>query len=268
MEKTLPTYFISHGGGPWPWLKKEMPFYDELESSLEKISKELTTRPQAVLMISGHWEEDEFTVMSAERPGMLYDYGGFPPRAYQVKYPSPGHPELAMKIQRLLKEKGFQPRLDSERAYDHGTFVPMQVMYPQADIPLLQLSIRSNYDPKEHLEAGQALAALRQEGVLIVGSGLSYHDLTNFPGERGAKEASKGFDDWLTETVSLENFKGREERLVNWSEAPFARQSHPREDHLIPLMVAAGAARNETAKVIYHEEDFMGNLTVSSYKFG
>jgi aromatic ring-opening dioxygenase catalytic subunit (LigB family) len=262
----LPTYFISHGGGPWPWL--EGPFrrnFDVLEASLRETAHEIA-RPKAVLAISGHWEEPEFTVMSGAHPPMVYDYSGFPEHTYRIRYPAPGAPQVAARVRELLERAGIAAGEDPGRGFDHGTFTPLAVMYPQADVPVLQLSLKQGYDPAEHLAAGRALAALRDEDVLVLASGLSYHNLRQFG--PGAKAASKAFDDWLTETLVQSSPRERVERLRQWTKAPAARQAHPQEDHLVPLMVAVGAAESEPAQVVYHQDDLMGGVSASSYRFG
>lgn len=264
----LPTYFISHGGGPWPWLKKEMPFFDQLEASLKDIPRQIGGAPRAILMISGHWEENDFAVMANPHPGMLYDYGGFPPHTYEIKYPAPGDPKLAQQVQDLLIKAGFKSHLDHERAFDHGTFVPMFAMYPNAEIPVVQLSLQKNYDPALHFAMGRALAPLREQGVLIIGSGLSYHNLrAMFRADRAGEIPSKQFDDWLQETLLHSSKEDRLQRLLDWEKAPSARDAHPQEDHLIPLMVALGAAEGEKAELIYHE-NFMKTFAASSFRFG
>lgn len=262
----LPTFFISHGGGPWPWLEGDFRRqFDRLERSLQEVSASLPERPRAILVISGHWEEPRFTVMSGERPGMLYDYGGFPKHTYEIRYGAPGAPEVARRVKALIEAAGLPAALDSTRGYDHGTFVPLAVMYPEADVPVLQLSLRHGYDPAEHLALGRALAPLRDEGVLIVGSGLSFHNLRAFG--PSARQPSEAFDGWLSESLGAAP-EERVRRLVQWDRAPAARIAHPQEDHLIPLLAAVGAAEQERATRIYHERDFMGGVTASSYRFG
>ncbi|HYP54239.1 MAG TPA: class III extradiol ring-cleavage dioxygenase [Pyrinomonadaceae bacterium] len=264
---TLPTYFISHGGGPWPWLRREMPgVYDRLEASLRDIPRQIGVRPRAVLMVSGHWEERDFTVMSGHAPPMLYDYGGFPEHTYRVRYPAPGSPEVAGRVRELLRAAGFPAPADERRGFDHGTFAPLAVVYPEADVPVLQLSVRSDFDPEAHLAAGRALAPLRREGVLVVGSGLSYHNLRQFGA--GARVPSREFDEWLTGAACGFTSGERNRRLRDWAKAPSARAAHPREDHLIPLMVAVGAAEDEPGERVYHEDSFFGGISVSSYRFG
>ena len=264
---TLPAYFISHGGGPWPWMKEQMHgAYDRLEAALQQMPRQLHETPKVVLMISGHWEERDFTVMATPNPPMIYDYSGFPEHTYRVKYPAPGSPQTAERVRALIQNAGYTARLDDRRGFDHGTFAPLAVIYPKADVPVLQLSLKSGYDPKDHLAVGRALAPLRDEGVLIVGSGLSYHNLRQFG--PGAKDASTAFDRWLNETLVQATPAERVARLSEWEAAPAARKAHPQEDHLLPLMVAAGAAGNDAATRVYHEEDFLGGIAVSSFMFG
>jgi aromatic ring-opening dioxygenase catalytic subunit (LigB family) len=268
MTTKLPTFFISHGGGPWTHMKAELgTSYDALEASLKDIPRQIGgLKPRAVLVISGHWEEDELTIMAAANPPMIYDYGGFPAHTYSIRYDAPGSPPVARRVLELLQAAGMPAHLDGARGFDHGTFVPMYAIYPDADVPVLQLSLRSDYDPAYHLAVGQALAPLREEGVLIVGSGLSYHNLRQMG--PSAHKASKAFDDWLEQTLVHSDGAARYRQLLNWTSAPAARIAHPREDHLIPLMVAVGAAGDEQASRVYHEKTFMGGVVVSSFRFG
>lgn len=265
--KRMPTYFLSHGGGPWPWM--DGPFrdaYADLEASLKEMPGQVGTRPTAILMISGHWIERDFTVMTSPAPGMIYDYGGFPAHTYHIRYGAPGSPRLAERVRTLLAGAGFGVGEDSERGFDHGAFVPLAVAYPKADIPVVQLSLRADFDPAIHLDAGRALSVLRDEGVLIVGSGLSYHNLRRF--DDRAMEPSHEFDAWLRRTVLESSPEGRAGGLLQWAQAPSARFAHPMEDHLIPLMVAAGAAEKDPASMVYHEDAFFGGIAVSSFRFG
>lgn len=265
MNTRLPTYFISHGGGPWPWLPDMRAAMHSLEVSLANMPAEVGVKPKAIVMVSGHWEADDFTVMASAAPGMVYDYGGFPDFTYQIKYASPGAPEVAMRVADLLKAAGLPTHLDATRGYDHGVFAPMQIMYPDADVPLLQVAINRNYDPAQHIALGRALAPLRDEGVLIVGSGLSFHNMRGF-GLQG-REPSAQFDAWLNAAMLAEPAT-RLDALLHWEQAPAARQCHPQEDHLIPLMAAVGAAENEKATRVYYEQRVFGHVTASSYRFG
>jgi aromatic ring-opening dioxygenase catalytic subunit (LigB family) len=261
----MPTYFISHGGGPWPWIPNMRQSLHSLEVSLAHMAKELPEVPKAVLMISGHWEADSFAVMTAPKPGMLYDYGGFPPETYKIVYPAPGAPEIALRAANLMQAAGLPVSLDARRGFDHGTFAPAYVMYPDADVPMFQISMQHGYDPEAHFALGRALAPLRDEGVLIVGSGLSYHNLRLFG--PGAKVPSKAFDDWLAEALAKPK-AARTEALLNWEQAPYARVCHAQEDHLVPLFSALGAAEDEPATMVYHDENVFGGVTASSYRFG
>jgi aromatic ring-opening dioxygenase catalytic subunit (LigB family) len=267
MSDRLPTYFVSHGGGPWPWMKEQYHgTYDKLEASLAGIRRQLGVRPKAVLVVTGHWEEREFMVSSGAAPGMIYDYGGFPAHTYQISYPAPGEPRLAQQVAGLLGGAGLEAALDPMRGFDHGTFSMLYPIYPQADMPVVQLSIRHDLDPAAHMAAGRALAPLRGEGVLIVGSGLSFHNLRQFG--PGGRLASHRFDEWLQYVLLELTPEQRTTALLHWSEAPYARMAHPREDHLVPLMVALGAAEGEPAACVYHEDEFFGSLAVSSFRFG
>lgn len=264
----LPTYFVSHGGGPWPWIKDLLPGdWTLLESSLQAIPSQIGVTPRAVLAVSGHWEEPEFTVQTHPNPPMYYDYGGFPDFTYRIQYPAPGAPDVAARIVELLDAAAIANRTDADRGFDHGVFAPLYVMYPDADVPVLQLSLRKGYDPAEHLAVGRALAPLRDEGVLIVGSGFSYHNMRAM-GPAGA-EPSRVFSQWLNDTLVEGDTSERTQELLRWDRAPGARQSHPAADHLIPLMVAVGAAERDPGTRIYDDHDVMGQgIHSSSFAFG
>ena len=262
----LPTCFISHGGGPWPWMKDEWNgAYDQLAAALRRVPQDVGARPRAVLMISAHWEEPEFTVQSHPAPGMIYDYGGFPDYTYRVRCAAPGSPPLAERVRQLLQGEGIAAASDPERGFDHGMYAPMVVIYPDADMPTVQLSLKRGLDPQAHLAMGRALAPLRDEGVLIVGSGLSYHNLRAFG--PAAKEPSAAFDGWLHATLAGTG-DARSAALAQWERAPAAPLAHPREEHLLPLMVAVGAAEHDAALRVYHEDNFFGGIAVSNWRFG
>ncbi|MGY5811050.1 DODA-type extradiol aromatic ring-opening family dioxygenase [Rhizobium sp. LEGMi198b] len=267
-ELSLPTYFVSHGGGPWPYITDGFRRnFDKLEQSLVEMRAELGNAVRAILVVSGHWEEQRFAISSGAQPGMVYDYHGFPEYLYHIKYGAPGQPELAKRVQALLQGRGIEAALDPTRGFDHGTFSILKPLYPEENVPVVQLSLDVNYDPALHLEAGRALAPLRDEGVLIIGSGLSYHNLRAMRGNEG-HEPSRQFDAWLQQTLVHSSPYERAKLLLEWEQAPSARAAHPREDHLIPLMVAVGAARDEPGAVTYHQNDFAGGLTASSFRFG
>ncbi|MBB4008231.1 DODA-type extradiol aromatic ring-opening family dioxygenase [Allorhizobium taibaishanense] len=264
----LPTYFISHGGGPWPYMTGDFRRnFDQLEQSLLDMRAELKERPTAILVISGHWEERRFAISSGAQPGMIYDYQGFAKHLYTIKYGAPGLPELAKRVQQLLHARGIDADLDPTRGFDHGTFSILKPLYPEENIPVVQVSLDASFDPALHFNAGEALSPLRDEGVLIIGSGLSYHNLAAMQDVRG-HEPSRQFDAWLQQTLVHAPPQERAKRLLEWESAPCARAAHPREDHLIPLMVVAGAAKDEPGAVTYHQTDFAGGLTASSFRFG
>lgn len=264
---TLPTLFISHGGGPWPFIDERREEFARTYAYLQALPSTLPEQPRAVLSISGHWEAPEFTVATAVRPPMVYDYYGFPEHTYRVQYPAPGSPALAAQVAELLRSAGLVVHEDAERGFDHGTFVPLAVMYPEAQIPVVSLSLRASLSPAEHIRMGAALAPLRDEGVLILGSGLSYHNLRELRASTEAAGAvSDEFEAWLTAAVSAPDAAERDARLAQWASAPAARRAHPREDHLIPLMVAAGAARGSPGRLDC--QDRVWGVSMASYRFG
>ena len=265
-EQRMPVYFVAHGGGPWPWVQQWLPWHAQLADSLRAMPGQIGRKPRAVLLISAHWEEADFTVQTAAQPPMLYDYSGFPPHTYAVQYPAAGNPALALQVVGLLKDAGMACAQDAERGFDHGAFVPLHLIYPQADVPVVQLSLRANLNAAEHLAAGRALASLRSEGVLILGSGASYHNMRTF-GPAG-HAPSQLFDDWLARTLMETPAAERSQRLSDWQTAPAARIAHPREEHLLPLMVAVGAAQDDAAQRVFNQQGFMDSATVSSYRFG
>lgn len=265
MTSTLPTYFISHGGGPWPWVPAMRDFFAPLEASLKQMVADHGEPPRAIVMISGHWEEDEVAIMGAAKPSMIYDYYGFPPHTYKITYDAPGAPDVAARTLHLLKDAGIKARVDPDRGFDHGLYAPMEVMYPNADMPIIQVSMLKSYDPADHFAIGRALRPLRDEGIMIVGSGLSFHNL-RLPRGVG-KEPSAEFDAWLFEAMMAAP-DARREAMLDWETAPAARICHEQEDHLVPIFVALGAAEDEPAERIYHHTSKMTGITVSNYKFG
>jgi aromatic ring-opening dioxygenase catalytic subunit (LigB family) len=263
----MPTYFISHGGGPWPYMPETRQSNAALAASLQNIPEQIGRRPAAIVMVSAHWEtEGVFKVMAQPNPAMLYDYYGFPESTYHVHYSAPGSPAVAQEVSRLLKIAQLPIEFEHERGFDHGAFVPASLMYPSADVPMIQLSIQSNYAPGLHMALGRALAPLRDQEILVIGSGLSYHNLRQMGG--AGKAPSAEFDAWLQKILIHDSADQRAGQLENWIQAPAARQAHPREDHLIPLMVAAGAAETEAVTCIYHETGAFGGITASSFRFG
>lgn len=263
-----PTIFLSHGGGPSFWMEFPPPFgphaFDRLRASLEGLLASLPERPRSILVVSAHWEEAVPTVGSAAAPGMIFDYYGFPDHTYRLSYPAPGAPELARRVRGLLAEAGIESREDPERGFDHGVFVPVLIVDPRAEIPVATLSLRHDLSPEKHLAIGAALSPLREDGVLILGSGNSFHNLRTF--FDGAPGVSGDFDAWLTEAVEAPSPDQRNARLAAWASAPGARACHPREEHLLPLMVVAGAAGADKGVRDYH--DVIAGKTISGYRFG
>ncbi len=231
-------------------------------------------------------QENVATVTSGINPSLIYDYHGFPAESYNYKYPAPGSPALAQRVATLLTTAGIECRQDPNRGFDHGVFVPLMLTYPEADIPVVQLSLVNSLDPELHLRIGEALTPLREERVLIFGSGMSFHNMSVFMKNMGDRSSNKidpksvEFDDYLKIAVGVGGVSGsatsssssvlsleeRREMLVNWKYAPNALYAHPREEHLIPLLVAFGAAGGDYGSVVL-SEGLLG-AQVSSFAFG
>jgi len=262
-----PTFFLPHGGGPsffMEWTMGPRDTWDRMEAFLRGVIATLDERPKAVVVISAHWEEPVFTVHTAPKPGLYYDYYNFPPHTYELKYPVPGDPALAQRIVGLLTDAGIQTRTESKRGLDHGVFIPFLLVLPDADIPIVQLSLKADMNAADHVAAGRALAPLRDENVLIVGSGMSFHNFRTFGRPEGVP-ASVTFDEWLAQTAEKPPAE-RDALLSAWDKAPAARESHPREEHLLPLMVAAGAAADDRGRRIY--VDRVMGMQMSGHRFG
>lgn len=243
--------YFSHGGGPLPILgdsshKTMIKFMEELPSQIAK--------PDAIIVISAHWEENLVTVLGSYNPVMFYDYYGFPDEAYRFTYPAPGNPELSSRIILMLKHMKIDGSIDNERGFDHGLFIPLKLMYPEANIPSIQISLVRELDPVVHMEIGKALRPLMNENILVIGSGFSFHNMRAFSRERNSTtdETNDSFQDWLIETCSGSMSQAeREQRLIFWEKAPAARYCHPREEHFLPLHVCVGIAgeNNRAAKI-------------------
>ncbi len=244
--------YISHGGGPLPLLGDVshlamVEFLQELPASLQ--------RPEAILVISAHWEESKSTVLGSAKPEMLYDYYGFPPEAYTFSYPASGNPDLAHTITNLLKEAGIPALIDAQRGFDHGSYIPLSLMYEDADIPVIQLSLIRGLDAAQHLALGRALSDLLEKNILVIGSGFSFHNMQAFSFEGGTSQddKNKAFQDWLIEVCTGDlSQQEREKQLLLWEKAPFARYCHPREEHLLPLLVCLSLAQ-KPAKVVFDD---------------
>ena len=262
-----PTIFIPHGGGPcffMDWTMGPPDTWEKLRAWLESIAGSLPEQPESILVLSAHWEEPEFSVLTGAAPPLLFDYYGFPPHTYELTYPAPGAPGLAARVKGLLEHAGFTCLEEAERGFDHGVFIPLKVAYPDAEIPIVQLSLKAGLDPLEHVRVGEALAPLREEGVLILGSGMSPHNLDVFRKNLDMGETSAEFDAWMAEACALEP-ESRAEELSKWAEAPHARLMHPREEHLIPLMMVAGAAGESRGERVF--SDYIMGGTVSAFRF-
>lgn len=258
-----PSLFIPHGGGPCFFMDDPTGMWRGMEAYLKAIPASLPEPPKAILLVSAHWETRGFGFTSGAQPGLIFDYYGFPPHTYELTYDAPGDPTLATRAATLLAEAGFTSGLAPERGWDHGVFVPLKVAWPDADVPVVEMSLDASLDPALHLAAGRALAPLRDEGVLIIGSGMSFHNMRAY-GDPRATEPSHAFNDWLTGAATSPRAE-RDAELTKWAEAPSGRFSHPREEHLIPLMVVAGAV--EGAGVREFSDDVLATA-ISGFRFG
>jgi aromatic ring-opening dioxygenase catalytic subunit (LigB family) len=245
----------------WTWGPADT--WKATEHFLEGLAGTLPAAPKALLVVSGHWEEPVLTASAAAKPELIFDYSGFPEHTYRLTWPAPGDPLLANRVASLLGQAGLPAAVNSSRGFDHGVFVPLKVAFPEARIPVVTLSVAASLDPALHLAAGRALAGLRDEGVLIVGSGMSFHNLRAYFRPE-TRERARAFDAWLTGAVESPGAE-RNVLLTAWREAPFATFAHPREEHLIPLMVAAGAGGEAPGKRIFGDEP-MG-AAISAFRF-
>jgi aromatic ring-opening dioxygenase catalytic subunit (LigB family) len=261
-ENLSPVLYFPHGGGPLPLLgdaghKNMIDFLTAIAPTF--------VEPSAILVISAHWEEDVPTITSGAFPPLFYDYYGFPEESYQITYPAPGQPALAREIFRLLKESGVEAKLDDQRGFDHGLFVPLKIMYPDAHIPCVQLSLVHGLDPETHIQLGRALSPLRTQNVLVLGSGFSFHNIRAFFSSSPSTPDSKNsaFQQWLIDTCTSGKISSmeREKQLIGWQTAPFARYCHPREEHLLPLHVCSGLG-GSVAKLAFDGE-ILGKRSVA-----
>jgi aromatic ring-opening dioxygenase catalytic subunit (LigB family) len=245
----------------WTWGPADT--WQRTQRFLEGLAGTLPETPKAIVVASGHWEEAAFTASAAARPNLIFDYSGFPEHTYQLTWPAPGEPALAARVTELLKNAGLPSAVSDSRGFDHGVFVPLKVAFPEARIPVVSLSLAASLDPALHVAAGRVLAPLRDEGVLILGSGMSFHNLRGYF-QPQTPERARAFDAWLTRAIESPAAE-RDAFLTGWSEAPFAAYAHPSEEHLIPLMVAAGAGGDAPGTRIFADEP-MG-AAISAYRF-
>ena len=262
MTTRQPTFFIPHGGGPCFFMPDPAGHWSGMGAFLRSLSGRLPELPTAILVVSAHWETSGFCFTSGSGLPLIYDYYGFPPHTYEIRYDAPGAPELAADAAELLRKQGLPVTLDAHRGFDHGVFIPMKVAFPDAAIPIVEMSVEKNFGPELHIAAGRALAPLREKGVLIVGSGMSFHNLKGF-GNNLSTAPSQDFDLWLTSTLT-QSGDVRAHLLAQWATAPSALAAHPRAEHLIPLLVAAGAS-DAPGEQIYSE--LVLQAAVSGFRF-
>ena len=267
-SQLFPTIYIPHGGGPcffMDWTMGPADTWDKMETWLRGLADSIGARPSQIVVCSAHWEGEQILINSNPEPALIYDYNGFPPHTYELEYPAQGSPALAKQIQSLFDDANINACLDAEHGLDHGTFIPFKLIYPDADIPIVQISLRSDLDPAHHIAVGRALAPLREQGTLILGSGMSYHNMQALMTPGKNKLDAQQFDSWLRDTCSNKG-REREQLLCHWQSAPAARQAHPREEHLLPLMVVAGAAADDPGVAIF--QDQVLGAQVSAIQFG
>ncbi|OYU15761.1 MAG: dioxygenase [Alphaproteobacteria bacterium PA4] len=257
-----PSFYIPHGGGPCFFMPDPSGIWTGMAQFLQALPTLLPERPKAILVISGHWETSGFAFTGAANPSLIYDYSGFPPDTYALRYDVPGAPALAARAATLLADAGLPSAVDPGRGLDHGVFVPLKVAFPDADIPVVEMSLDKGLDPERHAAAGRALAPLRDEAVLILGSGMSFHNMRGY-GDPRSQGPSRDFDDWLTASIAMPGAR-RAAALAGWVTAPGGRYSHPREEHLLPLMVAAAASESPGQSVY---KGVLGESVISGYRF-
>ncbi|QPK65343.1 dioxygenase [Methylomonas sp. LL1] len=254
-DRLSPVLFIPHGGGPLPLLGDTG--HRNLIRFLQGITSDLG-KPSAICVISAHWEEPVATITSGESPWLIYDYYGFPDQAYAIQYPVQGLPKLATRIFDLLKCNGIEARLDDRRGFDHGLFVPLKIMFRNAQIPCVQLSLVHGLDPETHIKIGKAISALRKDNILFLGSGFSFHNLNAFvtPNNHASDAKNQSFENWLIDSCTNPKLSPheRETRLIRWKEAPNAGYCHPREEHLLPLHVCFGLSNAAPARLVFDGE--------------
>ncbi|WP_028672039.1 DODA-type extradiol aromatic ring-opening family dioxygenase [Saccharospirillum impatiens] len=252
-KQRAPAVFIPHGGGPMPLLNE--PSQQAIADFLRTLPQHYE-RPKAILVISAHWEAPRPTLLGAEHPPLLFDYYGFPPETYDYQYPATNPGELRTRVKACLEEAGLPLDSDGSRGYDHGVFVPLILMHPEADIPVLQLSLIDSLDPQAHIALGKALSVLRDDGVMILGSGFSFHNMSVMRnGNEQARAINREFHDWLADTLTNPDLTPEQRigKMVDWDQAPGARFSHPREEHLLPLPVCLGAAGGQVGEILFDD---------------
>lgn len=258
----MPALYLPHGGGPAFFMQGPMAqLFDPMKEFLAALPSSLPEQPRAIVVVSAHWEAETVQVSSGTHHDLLFDYYGFPQETYSLTYPASGSPELADRVIELLSTAGIPAEPNSVRGWDHGVFIPLKVMYPEAEIPLVAMSLHAGLNAEEHGRIGAALRSLRQEGVLIIGSGMSYHNLSELT---GSAPGSLEFDRYLDEALRGPG-SHRRTRLNAWEDEPTGRSAHPREEHLIPLMVASAAGSDLPGDKIW--AGHVGPSLVSAWSF-
>ncbi|MDH3763915.1 MAG: dioxygenase [Gammaproteobacteria bacterium] len=265
MSDSAVSLFIPHGGGPLPLLGD--PGHAGMNRFLKAWPASIA-KPEAIVVISAHWEAPMVSITASAEPELLFDYSGFPPETYDYRYPAPGHPGLAQRLHGLLRQSGIEASLDHQRGYDHGLFVPLMLMYPEARIPCVQVSLAASLDAAEHIRIGNAMAGLKRENLLFLGSGFSFHNMQAFMRKRDdlIDPRNRQFESWLAQTCSDPDLDEaeRERRLAEWEQAPHARYCHPREEHLLPLQVCYGVGQGP-AKTVF--QDPVAGFIASAYQW-
>ena len=244
----MPSLFIPHGGGPSFFMTGERKNqYQATEDFLSSIQYMLPAKPEAILIITAHWETRIPSFTGGAKPELIYDYYGFPPETYELKYPAPGQPALAQRAAQLIKQAGLPAEVDADYGWDHGVFIPLKVMYPEANVPVVAMSLHESLNPELHSHLGRALAPLRDEGVLIVGSGFMTHGLPflrDWSIDAKAPGWSSDFDQWAADAIS----RGDVDMLASYKDlAPAVNYAHPTVEHFTPLFVTLGAASEPDA---------------------
>ncbi|CAF1097253.1 unnamed protein product [Adineta steineri] len=251
-----PAVFLTHGAGPcWFVDGKDFPHFADIDKNSagakwfrqlpHQLGQNEQNKPKAILLVTAHWETNGVVNISAQsqHTDLFYDYGGFPKETYEIKFQPKGDLELSQQVLELLQKSGINGVLNSKRNFDHGVFIPLKLMYPNADIPVVSVSILNTYSPEQHVAIGKALSPLREQGVLIIGSGSITHG-------RASGKQSDAFVDAVTNSLQSLSEKERQDALINWTKLPYARENHGREDHLIPLHVIVGAAGQDKCQIL------------------
>lgn len=253
---TLPGLFISHGS---PMLAIEP---EQIGPALHRLSINLP-RPRAIVVMSAHWESEVLEVSIANRPETWHDFKGFPEELYQIRYPAPGNVMLAERIISLLQDAHLAAHPNTLRPRDHGVWMPLLHLYPEADIPVIQISLPVNFTAQQIYHVGQVLARLRQEQILLIGSGSITHNLAELTWTDDAAEPPQWaaeFRNWIVHQLANDDF----DAVLNWQNAPYIQRNHPTLEHLIPLFFAMGTGHRFT---LVHSSFSLGSLGMDLYRF-